>query len=157
MTDNELVFDRVIESNDGADGEVVFEISTTIERLMELISDGHLVVGNIRPDHAIVTTTRGERFKRRSDRQKSWTDKLSHGKGVLGNLSWNVDPDHHNIEWDDDAGRLFIRPRTGAIKIRDSGFGHEASSNHGCLERAPSDDQSAPARIGSHLDGFPNS
>jgi len=129
VSTNELKFDPVIESNDGADGEVVFETAVPVSRLMQLVDDGNLVVGNIRPDHKVITTKRGERFKRRSDRQKNWTQQLSHGKGVLGNLSWNIDPDHHEIAWDEDAGELSVKGANGApvkIKTPDSATRHRS-------------------------------
>jgi hypothetical protein len=123
----ELRFDEVMESSDG--GETVFEVVTTVGRLVDLIDDGYLEVGNARPDHERVTTRRGERFKRVSDRQKRWTEQLSRGKGILGNLSWNVDPDHNDVEWDADARVLRIKGKDGGrpiIKTPDSATRHRS-------------------------------
>ncbi len=129
----ELIFDRVIESNDGADNNVVFEIAVTIEQLMEAVESGDLEVGNIRPDHEVVTTKRGERFKRRSVRQRTWTEKLSQGRGVMGNLSWNIDPDHHEIIYDQGAGKYIRAPACGRRdQYQNPRLGYPAPGDDGC-------------------------
>ena len=103
----QLTFNTVFLSSDG--GEDVFELRTTIGEIVAMYDAGFLEVGNIRPDHAKVSTKRGERFKRTSDRQKRWTEQLARGRGILGNLSWNADPTSNEIQWDDEEQRLIIR------------------------------------------------
>lgn len=123
----QLVFDTAFLSTDG--GEDVFELRTTVREIVALHDAGVLQVGNIRPDHAKVVTKRGERFKRTSDRQKRWTEQMSRGRGILGNLSWNADPDHNEIEWDDEEGRLTVRGRDGSepnLRTPDSATRHRA-------------------------------
>lgn len=123
----QLVFDTAFISSDG--GEDVFEVRTKVREIVALYESGILQVGNIRPDHAKVVTKRGERFKRTSERQKRWTEQMSRGRGILGNLSWNADPDHNEIEWDEDAGRLTVRGRDGAepaLRTPDSATRHRS-------------------------------
>jgi hypothetical protein len=123
----QLVFDTAFISSDG--GEDVFEIRTTVREIVSLYESGILEVGNIRPDHAKVITKRGERFKRTSERQKRWTEQMSRGRGILGNLSWNADPDHNEIEWDEEAGRLTVKGRGDAepaLRTPDSATRHRA-------------------------------
>lgn len=123
----QLVFDTVFLSSDG--GEDVFELRTTVGEIVAMYDAGYLEVGNIRPEHAKVATKRGERFKRTSDRQKRWTDQLSRGRGILGNLSWNADPNHNEIEWDEDEQQLTIRGTDGGnplLHTPDSATRHRA-------------------------------
>lgn len=111
----QLLFDTVFLSSDG--GEDVFELRTTVGEIAAMYDAGYLEVGNIRPDHAKVVTKRGERFKRTSDRQKRWTEQLSRGRGILGNLSWNADPIRNEIEWDEEEQRLIIRGVDGGAPV----------------------------------------
>lgn len=123
----QLVFDTAFISSDG--GEDVFELRTTVREIVGLYESQILQVGNIRPDHAKVITKRGERFKRTSERQKRWTEQMSRGQGILGNLSWNADPEDNEIEWDEDAGRLTVRGRKGAepeLRTPDSATRHRS-------------------------------
>jgi hypothetical protein len=123
----ELTFTPAFVSSDG--GEDVFELRTTVGEIASLHRAGYLEVGNIRPDHAKITTARGERFKRTSDRQKRWTDQLSRGRGVLGNLSWNADPEKNEVDWDEEAGVLVVRGKGGRhprLETPDSATRHRA-------------------------------
>ncbi|MGW6130220.1 DNA sulfur modification protein DndB [Cellulomonas sp. NPDC055163] len=124
----QLTFKPAFLSSDG--GEEVFELRTTLREIVSLYDSGILEVGNIRPDHAKVVTKRGgERFKRTSDRQKRWTEQLSRGRGILGNLSWNADPTFNEIEWDEEDGRLFVRGRDGGepqLRTPDSATRHRS-------------------------------
>lgn len=123
-----LEFKNVLESSDG--GEAVFEIVVTVSEVYDLYDRGFLRIGNARPDHTLVPTRRGERFARKSERLKRWTAQLSENKGILGNLTWNADPNVHDVAWDDEERVLRISPKapstTVVVTTPDSATRHRA-------------------------------
>lgn len=126
-----LEFDQALESSDG--GETVFEIVTTVSEVASLHEQGFLKVTNARPDNALVPTARGgERFARTSKRLKRWTEQLSENKGILGNLTWNVDPDSHDVDLDDDGVLRVTAKEPGSpvvLTTPDSATRHRAIIN----------------------------
>jgi hypothetical protein len=116
-------FDEVLFSQDG--GEDVVEIVMTLQDIVDLHKTGRLHIENARPMHARKTLKSGrETFVGTDDRLKNWVDQLIRNKGVLGNLSWNFDPNETEVELDRKNRRLTLKK--GTIRTPDSATRHRA-------------------------------
>ncbi|MFM8857408.1 MAG: DNA sulfur modification protein DndB [Actinomycetota bacterium] len=116
-------FDQVLFSQDG--GEEVVEMVMSMQDIVDLHKTGRLHVENARPMHARKTLKSGrESYTGTDSRLKNWTDQLNRNKGVLGNLSWNFDPDDCEVELDRKNGRLTLK--SGTITTPDSATRHRA-------------------------------
>ncbi len=116
-------FDEVLFSQDG--GEDVVEIVMTLQDIVDLYKTGRLHIENARPMHARKTLKSGrETYTSTDARLKNWVDQLIRNKGVLGNLSWNFDPDDTEVELDRKNRRLTLK--SGTITTPDSATRHRA-------------------------------
>lgn len=91
---------EAVRSNDGdvmPDGTVraVYETAVPIRDIIALYGDGKLLVGNVRPDHEIVGHHKdgSPKYANTSQRIIEWANDLIRGRAVLGNCSWNLNPD----------------------------------------------------------------
>ena len=91
---------EAVKSNDGEvlpDGTVraVYETAVPIRDIIRLYREGTLLVGNIRPDHEIVgyNPDGSPKYANTSQRIVEWASDLRRGRVVLGNHSWNLNPD----------------------------------------------------------------
>jgi hypothetical protein len=102
-----LEFNHVNFVDDG--GLLAAEMVLTGGEIVALANSGRLRVGNARPDHDIVTLKSGkERYRRTTARQKDWTDELLSNTAVIGNLTFNLNPDETVFSVDEDGHRLVI-------------------------------------------------
>lgn len=102
-----LVFDNVNYVDDG--GILAAEMVLTGADIVGLADTGRLIVGNARPDHDIIVLKSGkERYRRTTKRQKSWTEDLLKNQAVIGNLTFNLNPDEADFEIDEDGHRLTV-------------------------------------------------
>jgi hypothetical protein len=116
-------FDEVLFSQDG--GEEVVEIVMALQDIVDLHKTGRLHIENARPMHARKTLKSGrETYTSTDARLKNWVDQLIRNKGVLGNLSWNFDPDETEVELDRKNRRLTLKK--GTITTPDSATRHRA-------------------------------
>jgi hypothetical protein len=116
-------FDEVLFSQDG--GEDVADMVVTMQDIVDLHKTGRLHIENARPMHARKSLKSGrEKYVGTDDRLKNWTDQIARNKGVLGNLSWNFDPDETEVELDRKNGRLTLKK--GTIRTPDSATRHRA-------------------------------
>src|SRR3954469_8235046 len=91
---------EAVRSNDGdvmPDGTVraVYETAVPIRDIIALYGEGKLLVGNVRPDHEIVGHNKdgSPKYANTSQRIIEWANDLIRGRAVLGNCSWNLNPD----------------------------------------------------------------
>lgn len=116
-------FDEVLFSEDG--GEEVVEIVMTLKDIVDLHKTGRLHIENARPMHARKILKNGrETYVGSDDRLKHWVDELIRNKGVLGNLSWNFDPNETEVELDRKNRKLTLK--SGTIRTPDSATRHRA-------------------------------
>ena len=116
-------FEDVVFSQDG--GEDVVEIVTTMQDIVDLHNTGRLEIKNARPMHEKKTLKSGrEKYAGTDDRLKNWVDQLIRNKGVLGNLSWNFDPNETDVDLDMKNRRLTLK--SGTITTPDSATRHRA-------------------------------
>jgi len=117
------LFENILVSSDG--GEQVVELVATGGEIYDLHRAGKLEIGNARPDHDRKVSARGkERYAKTPERLDLWTEELNHNRAIVGNLSWNLDPD--TCEWDLDERRGQLTLRSGVIKTPDSATRHRA-------------------------------
>lgn len=116
-------FDNVLVSSDG--GQEVVELAITGAEIYELYRSGKLEIGNVRPDHDIKVSKRGdESYAKTPKRLDQWAEELNHNRAIVGNLSWNIDPD--DCKWDLDRDRNTLTVRSGTITTPDSATRHRA-------------------------------
>lgn len=100
-----MVFDNVNFVDDG--GIIAAELVMTAADIVGLADNGRLIVGNARPDHDIVTLKSGkQRYRKTAQRLKKWTEDLLRNEAVIGNLTFNLNPDTTTVEIDEDNHRL---------------------------------------------------
>lgn len=118
------MFDNVIFSSDG--GEDVVELVCTVQDIYDLCKTQRLEIRNVRPMHQqkVLPSGKVKEYAGTDARLKNWVDQLIRNKGVLGNLSWNFDPDTTEVEIDKKAGRLTLK--RGVIATPDSATRHRA-------------------------------
>jgi hypothetical protein len=118
------MFDNVMFSSDG--GEEVVEIICTVQDIYDLYKTGKLEIRNVRPMHQqkVLPSGRVKEYAGTDNRLKRWVDQLIRNKGILGNLSWNFDPDTTEVEIDRKSGRLTLKK--GTIATPDSATRHRA-------------------------------
>lgn len=118
------MFDNVRFSSDG--GEEVAEIICTVREIYDLYKTGRLEIHNARPMHQpkVLPSGKVKEYAGTDNRLKRWVDQLIRDKGILGNLSWNFDPNTTEVEIDKKAGRLTLKK--GTITTPDSATRHRA-------------------------------
>src|SRR5687767_10448825 len=117
-----VVFDNVIFSSDG--GEEVVEMAITAEELYELYKAERLKIGNVRPDHDPKVNKKGEvvGYKKTPSRLDQWTEDLNRNRAILGNLTWNFDPNISEVEPDEKRRQVTLK--SGYITTPDSATRH---------------------------------
>jgi hypothetical protein len=102
-----LEFENVNFVDDG--GLLAAELVLRGSEIVALKNSGRLTVGNARPDHDLVTLKSGkERYRRTTKRQKDWTDELLRNEAVVGNLTFNLNPQTADFEIDEAGHRLVL-------------------------------------------------
>ena len=102
-----LVFDSVNYVDDG--GEKAAELVLTGGEIVGLAETGRLHVGNARPDHDLVALKSGKvKYRKTAQRIKDWTEALLKNEAVIGNLTFNLDPDKVDFESDEEGHRLIV-------------------------------------------------
>jgi len=103
-----LSFEHVNYVDDG--GMLVAELVMTGAEIVGLVDQGRLKIGNARPDHSIVSLKSGkQRYRRTTQRQKSWTQDLLRNEAIIGNLTFNLDPDTTVVDLDEKNHRLVVK------------------------------------------------
>src|SRR6266540_2986873 len=111
------LFQNVLISSDG--GEQVVELVATGEEIHELYRAGKLEIGNVRPDHDIKVSARGKQsYAKTPTRLDEWADELNVNRAIMGNLSWNMDPE--TTEWELDEKRATLTLKRGKVTTPDS-------------------------------------
>lgn len=104
----DLTFENVNFVDDG--GFQAAELVLTGAEIKGLADTGRLIVGNARPDHDIVVLKSGkERYRRTTQRQKNWTEELLRNQAIIGNLTFNLDPDNTDFEIDEENHMLTVK------------------------------------------------
>lgn len=104
----DLKFENVNFVDDG--GYEAAELVLTGAEIKGLADTGRLIVGNARPDHDIVVLKSGkERYRRTTQRQKNWTDDLLRNEAIIGNLTFNLNPDKTEIVVDEESHTLTVK------------------------------------------------
>jgi len=102
-----MVFDHVNYVDDG--GIIAAELVMTAADIVGLAETGRLLVGNARPDHDVVTLKSGkQRYRKTAQRLKNWTEDLLRNEAVIGNLTFNLNPETTTVELDEDNHRLVV-------------------------------------------------
>lgn len=100
-------------------GMECFEAVITDDRVLDLYNSGVLCVSNPRPDHDPVQLKSGKvRYRNTPQRLQDWTEQLCRNEAILGNLTWNIDPDTAEYDYDPSTGTL--RLTAGQIETPDS-------------------------------------
>jgi hypothetical protein len=103
-----MVFDNVNYVDDG--GILAAELVMTASDIVGLADTGRLLVGNARPDHDIMTLKSGkQRYRKTAQRLKNWTEDLLRNEAVIGNLTFNLNPDATVVDIDEDNHRLEVK------------------------------------------------
>lgn len=103
-----LSFDNVNYVDDG--GLLAAELVMTGGDIVGLADTGRLVIGNARPDHDIITLKSGkQRYRKTAVRLKSWTEDLLNNEAVIGNLTFNLNPDTTTVDIDEEGHRLTVK------------------------------------------------
>ncbi|WP_194288914.1 MULTISPECIES: DNA sulfur modification protein DndB [unclassified Nocardioides] len=103
-----LTFENVNFVDDG--GLLAAELVMTGADIVGLADTGRLVIGNARPDHDIVTLKSGKtRYRKTAVRLKNWTSDLLANEAVIGNLTFNLNPDTTVVDIDEDNHRLVVK------------------------------------------------
>lgn len=117
------LFEDVLFSSDG--GQQVVELVATGEEIYELHKAGKLEIGNVRPDHDVITNSRGKtKYAKTPTRLDEWTDELNVNRAIMGNLSWNMDPAVCTYELDEKRRGLTLK--SGRVSTPDSATRHRA-------------------------------
>jgi hypothetical protein len=107
-SDMKMVFDNVNYVDDG--GIIAAELVMTAADIVGLADTGRLLVGNARPDHDVITLKSGkQRYRKTAQRQKSWTEDLLRNEAVIGNLTFNLNPDTTTVDLDEENRRLEVK------------------------------------------------
>lgn len=102
-----MVFDNVNYVDDG--GIIAAELVMTAADIVGLANTGRLIVGNARPDHDVVTLKSGkQRYRKTAQRLKKWTEDLLRNEAVIGNLTFNLNPETTTVEVDEQNHRLEV-------------------------------------------------
>lgn len=102
-----MVFDHVNYVDDG--GILAAELVMTAADIVGLADTGRLLVGNARPDHDVVTLKSGkQRYRKTAQRLKNWTEDLLRNEAVIGNLTFNLNPETTTVELDEENHRLVV-------------------------------------------------
>lgn len=103
-----LAFENVNYVDDG--GLLAAELIMTGADIVGLADTGRLIIGNARPDHDIVTLKSGKtRYRKTAVRLKNWTADLLANEAVIGNLTFNLNPDTTTVEIDEENHRLVVK------------------------------------------------
>lgn len=103
-----MVFDNVNYVDDG--GIIAAELVMTAADIVGLSDTGRLMVGNARPDHDVVTLKSGkQRYRKTAQRLKNWTEDLLRNEAVIGNLTFNLNPDTTTVDMDEENHRLEVK------------------------------------------------
>lgn len=103
-----LVFDNVNYVDDG--GILAAELVMTAADIVGLADTGQLIVGNARPDHDVITLKSGkQRYRKTAQRLKNWTEDLLRNEAVVGNLTFNLNPDTTVVDLDEENRRLEVK------------------------------------------------
>jgi hypothetical protein len=103
-----LVFEHVNYVDDG--GLLAAEMVVTGADIVGLYDTGRLVVGNARPDHDTILLKSGkQRYRKTSARLKNWTEDLLRNDAIIGNLTFNLNPDTTTVDLDEDNHRLTVK------------------------------------------------
>ncbi len=117
------LFENVLISSDG--GEQVVELVATGEEIYDLYRAGKLEIGNVRPDHDIKVSARGKHsYAKTPTRLDEWADELNINRAIMGNLSWNMDPE--TTEWALDEKRGTLTLKRGKVTTPDSATRHRS-------------------------------
>jgi DNA-sulfur modification-associated len=102
-----MVFENVNYVDDG--GIIAAELVMTAADIVGLADTGRLIVGNARPDHDLITLKSGkQRYRKTAQRLKSWTEDLLRNEAVIGNLTFNLNPDTTIVDLDEENHRLSV-------------------------------------------------
>lgn len=102
-----LFFENVNYVDDA--GDLAAELVLTGGDIVGLYKSGRLEVGNARPDHDIVTLKSGkQKYRKTTKRQEEWTEELLKGEAVIGNLTFNLNPDEVDFEVDEEGRTLTV-------------------------------------------------
>lgn len=103
-----LVFDNVNYVDDG--GILAAELVMTAGDIVGLADTGRLLVGNARPDHDVIILKSGkQRYRKTAQRLKAWTEDLLRNEAVIGNLTFNLNPDTTVVDMDEENRRLEVK------------------------------------------------
>lgn len=103
-----MVFENVNYVDDG--GILAAELVMTAADIVGLADTGRLQVGNARPDHEVITLKSGkQRYRKTAQRLKSWTEDLLRNEAVIGNLTFNLNPETTTVEIDEENFRLEVK------------------------------------------------
>jgi hypothetical protein len=118
------MFDNIRFSSDG--GEEVVEIICSVREIYDLHKTGRLEIHNARPMHQpkVLPSGKVKEYAGTDNRLKQWVDQLIRNKGILGNLTWNFDPDTTEVDLDKKSGQLTLKK--GVITTPDSATRHRA-------------------------------
>jgi hypothetical protein len=104
----ELTFNNVNYVDDG--GLLAAELVMTGGEIAGLVDTGRLVVGNARPDHDIITLKSGkQRYRKTALRQKNWEEDLLRNEAIIGNLTFNLNPDTTVVDVNEEKGHLIVK------------------------------------------------
>src|SRR3954462_3876031 len=119
---------EVLASEDG--GRTCWEAVVPVSDVVALHSGNSLKIGNIRPDHELLGYERDgvtPRYANTSKRIAAWSEALLDGTAILGNLTWNLNPDLTTFTVDEDGGRVYLTLIDGAFDTEvDSASRHRA-------------------------------
>jgi hypothetical protein len=75
-------------------GREVIQAVMTLKEITDMISTGEVKIGNPRPDHdQLPVGKKGTlRYRKTATRVKDWAEDLLKNQAVLGNLTWNFQP-----------------------------------------------------------------
>ena len=103
-----MVFENVHYVDDG--GIIAAELVMTAADIVGLADTGRLIVGNARPDHDVITLKSGkQRYRKTAQRLKNWTEDLLRNEAVIGNLTFNLNPDTTTVDIDEENRRLEVK------------------------------------------------
>lgn len=103
-----MVFDNVNYVDDG--GIIAAELVMTAADIVGLADTGRLLVGNARPDHDVITLKSGkQRYRKTAQRLKNWTEDLLRNEAIIGNLTFNLNPDTTVVDMDEENHRLEVK------------------------------------------------
>lgn len=103
-------------------GQKALQAVLTLGEITDLIKTGGVKIGNPRPDHDVVGTTRQGtlRYRKTASRVKDWADALLRNEAVLGNLTWNL---QEGTDYELDEGKRGLK-----LYVKGPGFATDIDS-----------------------------